>query len=169
MGLKTFYNDINTSIKEIVDDNDIQLFKYVGIWNNQLQSLRVDNNWISITYPAVFIEINIRDIEQQGMRNQIWNCEVNFHVVDDFYNGENMEENTRIFEFNDKLWEHIQCRKYPMSSILVGSGQNQEFDHDNLYHYVQSFECNYEYVYPDPKISKSGIKLNVTLTGATFA
>lgn len=167
MGLKTLYNDIKDCLSQITDDKDEILFNYVGIWNNQIQDIKGENNWISIRYPAVFVEIVVKDIEQQALRHQLWNCDVFFHVVDDFYNGDNMEENTRIFEINDLLWKTMQCRKFPMSGIFIGTSQTQEFDHNNVYHYIQGFGCNYEYVYPDDKIFKNGLTLNVNFTGVT--
>lgn len=166
MGLKQLYTDLKTEINSIVNDDGSKLFNYVGIWNNQVRSIRADkNDWFSITYPAIFIEPVIESVEQLGYKNQLWNINFKLHVLDDFYNSENgNEENTRIFDINDKVWEHMEVIKIDMCSHLVGSQQTQEFDHDNLYHYIQEFKGNYTYLYPDNTISKSGITITLDTT-----
>lgn len=169
MGLKQLYSDIKTELSSILNDGGEPLFKYVGIWNNQLRSIKAEkNDWIGITYPAIFTEIIVTDIEQQACKHQLWNVNINFHIVDDFYNNieGGFEENTQIFDMNDKLWEHMQNIKIPMCALLVGNAQGQDFDHTNVYHYVQQFKTNYEYAMTNNLISTTG--LTITLSATTI-
>jgi hypothetical protein len=172
MGLKQLYDDIRNELKLITNDDGSQTFKYFGIWNNQLRSIRGEkNDWISIQYPSIFTEIIVKDIEQQGCKHQLWNIDVNFHVVDDFYNNVdgNFEENTRVFDTNDKLWHHMQNIKIPMCALLVGSEQTQEFDHDNVYHYIQSFKTNYEYLYTTTPVYATGVTLTLSANTTNYS
>lgn len=168
MGLKTLYSDISTELKSIKNDDGSNLFNYIGIWNNHLAGLRgKNNNQIAITFPAIFSEVIIRSIEQLGQKHQLWNFDLRFHIIDDFYNDINgqFEENTRIFNISDKLWEHMQTIKLPMASEIVCTEQEQEHDHDNLYHYIQGFTGNYTQLYPEKnKIQVSGLTLTTTIT-----
>lgn len=168
MSLKTIYAELKTAVSNIVDDNNEKVFKYVGIWNNQVRSLRSkQNDIIQTQYPAAYIEVIVEDIEQQHCIHQLWNLIINIHIIDDFYNNEitENEENVRIFETTDYLWDYIQQTRITNSGTLVCISNVQEFDHDNLYHYIQSYKCPYEKLYDNHHILMTGI--TYALTGHT--
>lgn len=163
MGLTKLYNDIKAELEEL------DIFKYIGIWNNQLSAINGDegsNDWISIQYPSAFIQINVDSIETLSERNQLWNVVVDLHLIDEFLMGEQNEENTRILNWADTVWNKMNINKIDGMSVMHCVSNVQDFEHSNVYHYVQSYEGNYYQQWQSNEIIYTGH--SITISGNTL-
>lgn len=162
MSLKTLYTEIKTALQSYTDSNGDLLFKHVGVWNNQVNSLlSKENDIIQIQYPAAFVEIIIEDIEEMQMHSQLWNVLINIHIIDDYYNNEltENEENLRIFDLTDLVWDNFHHSKFTNTNRIVCVSNIQDNNHSNVYHYIQGYEANYQ---------KSVTETGIIISGATL-
>lgn len=169
MGLRTIYQDIETEVRSMVDASGNTLFQHTHTWNNQFKDLLGDtNNDVSIPFPACFIEINVDRIETQGNRNQLWNCTLILHIAHELYNAQDgeFEQNWEVLDLVDRVWYYMHTYKPIGCSEMVCIENKQDYNHHNLYHFIQSYKFVYEQTY-----SQGTIELypwEYQLTGKTW-
>jgi hypothetical protein len=142
--MKQLYSDIKTKLQEVSG------FNYIGIWNNQVEAIqnRDPDDYSANTWPlpALFVEIvtSSDNIQQLGNGVQIYDpLPVRIHIVDDFYNGDNMEENTRVFDHGQAVYAVLQKFEPDGAVAFIRTGEEQDFDHNNVYHFIQTYTTNY--------------------------
>ena len=107
MGIKAIYTAIEAQLKTINGSDSTPLFKHYHTWNNQFLDLLGDkNNDISIPFPAVFIEINIDNIEQMGNQCQLFDCTLKLHIAHQLMDsgGGEFEQNWAVFDVVDTVY-----------------------------------------------------------------
>lgn len=140
--MKQLYLDIKIKLQEVPG------FNYIGIWNNQVEAIQnrdpSDYSANSWPLPALFIEIITEEIQQLGNGVQIYDpVLVKIHIVDDFYNGDNMEENTRVFDYSKAVYQVLQKFEPNGAVAFVRTSEEQDFNHNNVYHFIQTYTTNY--------------------------
>jgi hypothetical protein len=122
--------------------------KYCNIYNNQY-GLEVQGKTYDFLKPAVFIEMqNMSDIQQLGTGKQIYNeLVIRLHVVHEFYNSTDgngdQEQNLPIFELKQNIYATIDLLVPDGSVGFVRINEIQNYDHENLYIYMQDYRTNF--------------------------
>lgn len=133
-----------TSIRVTNNDNRI-VDLYARIWNNQVEQLRAGDDSYIIPDIACFVEIITPvtfDVIGTGYRSA--DLGVRLHLVHQFYNQESTyEQDLIIFDLRDKIVEELSQWQPLLCSPLNCISEEQDYDHDNLYHYVLDFVCNF--------------------------
>jgi len=120
---------------------------FTRIWNNQI-ARQDDGSGYAFARPAAFVEvINDAQFEQAGLGIRSVDLVFKIHLVHDYYNGDgSMEQDLVIFDLRDKilapdkgLSQFIPTSCSPLNCVR----EEQEYDHDNTYHYVMDFVCNF--------------------------
>lgn len=117
---------------------------YARIWNNQLQD-EMTGKLYAFPRPAAFLEIitpAIYEIIGAGYRSA--DLSLRIHLIHDFYNTDGtFEQDLSIFDLRDSIISlmHLYCPTGcgPLTAVK----EDQQYDHNNLYHYVIDFVCNY--------------------------
>ncbi|CAB4218897.1 hypothetical protein UFOVP1596_50 [uncultured Caudovirales phage] len=119
--------------------------KYIRVWNNQLYLVE-EGKIEAFPFPAVFVEFeNQQQIEQLGGGDQLYEIRMAVHIVHEQLDAGNgrMEENLDVFDLVDKVFQNLQMFKPSGAGNFVRYAQEADYDHDNLYHFIQYYRFNY--------------------------
>lgn len=145
-GIKEPIQDILTKLSAIqVVDMDRQTNNlYSRIWNNQLLDMKEGSGYV-FQRPAAFLEImNPCTYEVIGLGFRSADLGVRIHLIHDFVNQDGtFEQDLQIFELRDTLIDALSGYCPTACSPLNCIREEQEYSHDNLYHYVLDFVCNF--------------------------
>lgn len=118
---------------------------YATIWNNQLSYIK-DGKQHNIPFPAAFVEF-ISPVAYEQLGVGVVNAElgINIHIIaEQFDSGDGFyDQNLTIFDIRDAVLHSVRGSQLTGCSSLMFVGENQDYDHDNLYHYIISFVTNY--------------------------
>jgi hypothetical protein len=145
-GIKAALQDILTKLATIQvtngDGNTINL--YARIWNNQIEAERAGDSYV-YPKPAAFVEtLSPVTFQEIGQNFRSADLGINIHLVHEFYNQDGtFEQDLLVFDIRDKIVAALSQFKPTGCGQLVSTGEQQDYDHDNIYHYVISFVCNF--------------------------
>jgi hypothetical protein len=154
-GIKQPILDILTKLSTIqvtnLDGYNVPL--YTRIWNNQLNDLK-EGKIESIPRPAAFVEIvSPVSFDTIGIGLRSADLGIKIHLVHDFINNEvTFGQDLEVFDLRDKILFHTSNPNNNAGlnffiptgcSPMICIQETQEYDHDNLYHYVLEFVCNF--------------------------
>lgn len=115
-------------------------FNHIAVWNNQ-----IDDEEQAYSLPACFIEIqNNADSIQLGGGAQLYEVNVNFHIIHENYNNayQNTSQDLLIYDLKQKVYESIQGFE-PLGCVAFFKvSEIQDDNHSNLVHYQIIFETN---------------------------
>lgn len=147
-GIKAPILDVITRLKTIIvrspEGHDTTLFS--RIWNNQHSHQRDGSGYV-FPRPAAFVEI-INDVTFEIIGLGVRSADLGFriHLIHDYYNGNDMEQDLVIFDLRDQilapdkgLSQFMPTACSPLNCVR----EAQEYDHDNTYHYTLDFVCNF--------------------------
>ena len=143
------YTQIKTQLLTLVDDNSIPLINFVDRWNNQIENLRNKDESMEYPYnfPAVFIEFDSpNEIQSIGNNVQIYDpLNVILHIVwSELDTGDgNMENNFNVINFKQQVYLLMSLFRPTNTSNFVRFEEKQDYNHDNIYEYVQSYKCTF--------------------------
>lgn len=115
-------------------------FNHIAIWNNQL-----DDEEQAYSLPACFIEIqNNADSIQLGGGAQLYEVNVNFHIIHENYNNayQDTSQDLLIYDLKQKVYESIQGYEPTGCVAFVKTSETQDDNHTNLVHYQMAFKTN---------------------------
>ena len=145
-GIKAPILDILSKLATInvTDMNGNGSALYTRIWNNHLTKLK-DGSGYTFQRPACFVEI-INDVQFEiagvGFRNA--DLGVRLHLIHDFYNEDGTyEQDLGIFDLRDTIISTLSFYCPTACNNLMCIRESMEYDHDNTYHYILDFECNF--------------------------
>lgn len=148
--MKVVYTDIKAQIQAQVPE-----ILHIALFNNQIELLKNEenntadsgsytNSIYSFARPALFVEfVNPIEIKQLGGGLQEFDLQIKIHIVHDFYNGDNMEEDLTILDLKDNVYKALQGFEPTKSVSMVRKYEEVDYDHGNLNHYIQVYETNY--------------------------
>lgn len=145
-GIKAPLQDILTKLATIQvtngDGADVDL--YARIWNNQIEAERAGNSYV-YPKPAAFVEITSPVIfEEIGQNFRSADIGITIHLVHEYYNQDGtFEQDLQVFDLRDQVIAALSQFKPTGCGQMVATGEQQDFDHDNIYHYIISFVCNF--------------------------
>ena len=146
--------DILTKLSAITvtngDNNQVPLF--VRIWNRQLDYMKDGSGYV-FARPAAFVEV-INNATYQTIGQGFRSADLGFriHLIHDFYNDEgNMEQDLLIFDLRDRILSNSNNPSNAGLSFFVPTdcsplncvSEEQDYSHDNIYHYILDFVCNF--------------------------
>jgi hypothetical protein len=154
-GIKQPIQDILAKLSTIqVANQDHQTVNlYSRVWNNQVANIK-DGKSYEWPRPAAFVEVvSPARFEILGMGLRSADLGIRVHLVHDNYNNESagFDQDLAIFDLRDIILGNFDNPVNPGLSNycptacgpLVCVGEDQDYDHDNLYHYILEFVCNF--------------------------
>ena len=144
-GIKPVLVDLLTKLEGItvVNMDQTTASLYARMWNNQLENIR--DGGYSWPRPAAFIEIvspASYDIIGLGFRSA--DLGIRIHLIDEFYNTDGtFEQNLGVFDLRDQVIAELSQYCPTACGAMNCINEEQDYDHDNLYHYIAEFVCNF--------------------------
>jgi len=115
---------------------------YARIWNKQIE-FEEKGKYIDFPKPAAFVEV-INEAKYHELGIGFQSCDVGFriHLIHEYYNdvnGVTFEQDLAIFELRDKVVALISHYQPTACGPMVRTGEEQEYSHTNIYHYIIDF------------------------------
>jgi hypothetical protein len=86
--------------------------------------------------PITFEEIG------QNMRSAVLG--VNIHLVHEYYNADGtFEQDLEIFDLRDQVTALLSQFKPTGCGLMVSMTEQQDYDHDNVYHYILTYQVDF--------------------------
>ena len=135
-------------IKQSIQDGLTRLLTVEGmqnaaVWNDQANRLN-DGAGYSFTTPAAFIEwqsLNEAVRLSNGITSQdfLWRV----HLLDQQLDAADgtLDQNLEIFDLRDKVKTALTGMKPTNCGNLMFNGEEQDYTHNNLYHYILEFKA----------------------------
>jgi hypothetical protein len=114
------------------------------IWNNQLNHEKKGELY-NYAKPIAYLEI-INSVEYLEIGGGYASADLGFrvHLVHEMYHdGNNMDMNLAVFDLRDQMVNLLTHYEPTGCSMLQRVMEDQDYDHDNLYHYVIGFVCSF--------------------------
>jgi hypothetical protein len=146
-GIKQPLQDILTRLSAIqVMNQDRQLVSlYSRVWNNHVQNLLSGESY-EWPRPAAFVEI-ATNFEIIGLGFRSADLGIRIHLVHDYFNADGtFDQDLTIFDLRDQILSAKDGLSFYCPTAcgpLHCIGEEQDFDHNNLYHYILNFICNF--------------------------
>lgn len=124
------------------DGNTVKL--YSRIWNNQLNSEK-EGKLYDYPKPAAFVEF-ITPVTFQELGGNFGSADlgINIHLIHEYYNQDGtFEQDLDVFDLRDNIVRLLSQYKPTACGLMVKVNEQQDYDHDNLYHYIIGFVTNF--------------------------
>lgn len=122
----------------------VPTIRFIAMWNNQLMDTNDGKNY-SFLMPAVFVEfVSPTQIGGVGNNVQVYEpLEVKIHILHEQYDAQDgtMDVNLDVFEFKQTVYKALQLFQASNTSVFDRQTEEQDYDHTNIYHYIQSYFC----------------------------
>lgn len=148
MGIKQPISDLLTKLSalQVVNRDGQTVNLYARIWNNNIEKLRKGESYV-IPFPAAFVEV-VNQVTYERLGEGLLAADVSFriHLVHEFLNADGtFEQDLEIFDLRDEIIRNLQHVNAQLTNCTPLSmvGEQMDYDHDNLYHYVMDFVCNF--------------------------
>ncbi len=146
-GIKIVITDVLTKISTttVTNGDGSVVSPHVRVWNNQLKS-EEGREIYSFPKPAFFVEIATPvafEVIGQGFRSADINIKV--HIIHEFYNADDgtFEQDLVIFDLRDQVIQLLTYFTPSGCGPLTCISEEMDYDHNNLYHLVLDFVCNF--------------------------
>ena len=145
-GIKAPLQDLLTRLTtlQVVNGDGNTVSLYTRVWNNQIR-YETDGTLYNFPKPAAFIEVvSPATFETVGQGYQ--SCDVNFriHLSHENYNNEGtFEQDLLIFDLRDRVRALLTGFKPTNCGPLNVIAEQQDYEHDNCYHYILDFVTNF--------------------------
>lgn len=145
MGLKQIYIDIKEKLGTITDDAGNNVFQTIRVWNNQIARVK-EGSYAAYARPAAFVEV-INDVQYQqlGEGYQTADLGIRIHIDHEWYDAQdgNFEEDLAVIEIKDLVRAQLSYFMPSKCNEIISTGEEEDYDHDNEYHYVLNFLTNF--------------------------
>jgi hypothetical protein len=145
-GIKAPIQDILTRLTslQVVNQNQATVPLYARIWNNQLRIKKEDI--YAIPYPCAFVEL-VSPINYDRILNGLSEADliIRIHLAHEFYDAQDgtFEQDLLIFDLRDKIVTLLSNYQPTACGVMFLNAEQQEYDHDNVYHYIIDFKCGF--------------------------
>lgn len=145
-GIKQPLQDILTVLSGIpvVNNDGNTTTMHARIWNNQIDRELEGDSYV-YPKPACFVEVVSPAVfEQLGQGYVTSDLGIVVHLVHEYYNQDGtFDQDLLVFDLRDKIMQYLALYKPTGCSQLTYTGEQQDYDHSNIYHYLLSFTCNF--------------------------
>jgi len=139
-GISTVYQSILNKLR-----TDVTQVSYIHKWNNQLEWL-LDGTMYTFPLPSIFVEIEAPTNYTPLLRGySTSDLNVRIHILHEEYdagNG-NYEENFNVYTYRDAVNKSLNSFMPSLCGCLMHSSENEDFSHNNVYHYTINFICGF--------------------------
>lgn len=129
----------------------------VRVWNNQLSYLR-DGKLEGFVLPALCLEV-VNQARYQVIGQGFRSADLSFriHILHQFYNQDGTyEQDLDVFDIRDNLLAQITMFRPAGCGPLTCIAEDQDYSHDNIYHYIMDFVANFTDSKASPDDPESG-------------
>ncbi|MFX1704587.1 hypothetical protein PV783_11570 [Chitinophaga sp. CC14] len=138
-GIKQPILDILNALKEI------PALQFIRVWNNQIDYEKSGEQY-NFPKPAAFVE-TLQGLLWDTLALGVSSADLIFriHIAHEYYDAQDgtFEQDLVVFDIRDAVIEKLQLFKPtgcgPMTKIL----EEQDYEHDNIYHYTVDFAVNF--------------------------
>lgn len=118
-----------------------KLFQEIGVYNGQ-DALVGEGKIDGFQIPAAFIEIESSEIVPFLSRNlTMRDLILCIHIMDEMYvNGAKKDMNLQVFGYRDIANPYLSEHKLDTGGRLIAMKEEQDYSHDNLYHYKMYYK-----------------------------
>jgi len=113
-------------------------FQLITVWNNQLEYIENGQNY-SLPLPGAFVELVTDNFGQLGEGYQGVDLKINIHIIQEFYNSDNIDEDLTIYNLRDSIVRSLSLWKASKTGYFTKIDEYQDYDHNNVYHYKITF------------------------------
>lgn len=145
MALKETIQAILTHLAtiDVVTADGITVPLYARVWNNQVDYIRSGQLQVFQT-PAVYVEFVMGEGGNIGQNYNGNEVVLRFHLVHNHYNTEgSFEQDLLIFDLRDLVCALLNRYKCIHLSPLQKLTEQQDFSHDNIYHYIIDYSTHF--------------------------
>ena len=146
-GIKQPLQDILTQAATLTASNGDGAITnvYVRVWNNQIDRMKKGESY-AFPLPALFVEI-VSPVAYQEIGGNVLTADLGFniHIVTQNLDngGGTFDQDLVVFDLRDALFALFSKFKPTACGEMVIVNEQQDYDHDNVYHYVVSWVCHY--------------------------
>lgn len=145
-GIKAPLQDILAKLATLdVTNGDGSTVKlHSRVWNNQLEREKSGESYV-YPKPAAFVEI-VSPIGWQEIGGNFLQSDlgVNIHIVTELYNTEGtLDQNLVVYDLRDEIMALLSQYKPTGCGLMRAMGEEPDYDHDNVNHYILTFACNF--------------------------
>lgn len=145
-GIKAPLQDILAKLATLdVTNGDGSTVKlHSRVWNNQLEREKSGEGYV-YPKPAAFVEI-VSPIGWQELGGNFLQSDlgVNIHIVTELYNTEGtLDQNLVVYDLRDEIMALLSQYKPTGCGLMRAMGEEPDYDHDNVNHYILTFACNF--------------------------
>ena len=137
-GISNLFSDLLARVSTTIPE-----FKFVRIWNNQLEQLEEGSTY-SFPMPCCFVEIlTANDYTPIGRGYGTGELVVRIHIGHEEYDSleQTMEQNFNVFSLRNKVVNKLNNYQPIATSSLMRVSEQQDYTHNNIYHYIVDFRC----------------------------
>jgi hypothetical protein len=134
-----------TATDFFIGTGGVPVVPFIGMWNDQVKY------WFTgvltdTQIPAIFVEFKSEDIIvlSQGIES-FDPLDIKIHIIDNMLDAGDgtQDQNLRIFDFKQQVYAVLKDFQPTNCVKLFRVFEKQDYDHDNLYHYVQTYRTCY--------------------------
>lgn len=150
------YTSIQQQILSILNtDTGLPYFNTVAVFNDQIKRSKSGKGY-NYWDPSVFIQIKSSNEGSYGDQLTFAEFDVTFHISMYQLNGwdlASLDENLYIFHLRNLIKSNFSLFQPPQCGPFNWKGEEQQFDHDQIYTYRLSYKCYYVDKVSDPFIT----------------
>lgn len=146
-GIRQPIEDVLTKLREltVINGDGNMVTPHVRIWNNNLQSMKQGESYM-FPLPAMFVEV-LNDQVYQTIGQEFRATDLTFrvHILHEFYDAQDgtFEQDLIVYDLRDKAIAMLTYFEPTACGPLEALTETQDYDHDNIYHYMIDFVCHF--------------------------
>lgn len=146
-GIRQPIENVLTKLRELTVTNGdgSTVTPHVRIWNNNLQSMKQGESYM-FPLPAMFVEV-LNDQIYQTIGQEFRAADLTFriHILHEFYDAQDgtFEQDLLVYDIRDKVIALLTYYEPTACGPLEALTEIQDYDHDNIYHYMIDFVCHF--------------------------
>ena len=145
-GIKQPITDLLTLLRTIpvTNGDGYNVAPVVRIWNNQITRIKEGQQEL-FPMPAFFVELSNVPFENIGQGFRSGDLAFKIHIAHECYDAQDgtFEQDLPVFDLRDKIIAYLSGERLTGCGPLESTGEAQDYDHDNIYHYIVDFTCNF--------------------------
>jgi hypothetical protein len=134
-----------TATDFFIGTGGVPVVPFIGMWNDQVKY------WFTgvltnTQIPAIFVEFKSEDIIILGQGIESFDpLDIKIHIIDNMLDAGDgtQDQNLQIFDFKQQVYAVLKDFQPTNCVKLFRVSEKQDYDHDNLYHYVQTYRTCY--------------------------
>jgi hypothetical protein len=146
-GIKQPIQDILTKLAtlQVINSSGQAMSLQPRIWNNQFVWEK-DGKLYDFLKPAAFLEV-LNNVEYAEIGQGFQSADVGWrvHIIHEMYDAQDgtFEQDLPVFDLRDQVVALLSLYEPTACGPLVRTGEGQDYEHGNLYHYIIDFICNF--------------------------